>query len=95
MLNLENLDVFEISITQKTAKMPKGPFCQIGAHIILVFIAIMLMSKIYFPKTSLFSCLFAYNTVSDLNDCLYSTIFIYLFIYLFFVLRNVSPINIR
>ena len=29
MQNLENLDVFEISITQKTAKMPEGPFCQI------------------------------------------------------------------
>ena len=34
MLNLENLDVFEILITQKTAKIPQGPFCQIGAHII-------------------------------------------------------------
>ena len=33
MLNLENLDVFEILVTQKTAKMPEGPFCQIGAHI--------------------------------------------------------------
>ena len=33
MQNLENLDVFEILITQKTAKMPEGPFCQIGAHL--------------------------------------------------------------
>ena len=38
MQNLENLDVFEILITQnfdytKSAKMPEGPFCQIGAHI--------------------------------------------------------------
>ena len=40
MHNLENLDVFEILITQnfdytKSAKMPEGPFCQIGAHIYL------------------------------------------------------------
>ena len=37
MQNLENLDAFEILITQKTAKMPEGPFCQIGAHIFLRF----------------------------------------------------------
>ena len=30
---LKNLDIFEILITQKTAKMPEEPFCQIGAHI--------------------------------------------------------------
>ena len=34
MQNLENLDVFEILTTQKTAKMPEGPFCQIGAHML-------------------------------------------------------------
>ena len=33
MQNLENLDVFEILIKQKTAKMPEGPFCQIGAQL--------------------------------------------------------------
>ena len=33
MQNLENLDVFEILISQKTAKMSEGPFCQIRAHI--------------------------------------------------------------
>ena len=32
MQNLENMDVFEILITQKQNKMPEGPFCQIGAH---------------------------------------------------------------
>ena len=34
MQNLENLDVFEILMTQKHAKMSEGPFCQIRAHII-------------------------------------------------------------
>ena len=37
----------------------------LSIHIILVFIAILLKSEIYFPKISLFLCPFAYNTVSD------------------------------
>ena len=36
MQNLEILDVFEILITQKTAKMPEGPFCQISAQLQLM-----------------------------------------------------------
>ena len=32
MQNLENFHVFEILITQKSAKMPEGPFCQIHDH---------------------------------------------------------------
>ena len=37
MQNLENLDVFEILITKKTAKMPEGPFSQIGAQMHMRF----------------------------------------------------------
>ena len=33
MQNLENLDVFEILITQKSTKMPEGPFCQIPTQL--------------------------------------------------------------
>ena len=33
MQNLENLDVFLNIYYTKTANMPEGPFCQIGAHL--------------------------------------------------------------
>ena len=32
MQNLENLELFRNFDYTKTAKMPEGPFCQIGAH---------------------------------------------------------------
>ena len=54
----------------------------LSIHIILIFTAIMLKSKIYFPKISLFSCPFAYNTLIKMTVS--GTHFIYLFIYFCF-----------
>ena len=62
----------------------------LSIHIILILIAIMLKSKIYFPKISLFICPFALCLI---QLTLSGT---HLFTYLFnFVLLNVSPIQIR
>ena len=63
----------------------------LSKHIILIFIAIMLKSKIYFPKISVFSCPFAYNTLIKMTVS--GTHFIYLLFT--FVLLNVPPIKIR
>ena len=61
----------------------------LSIHIILILIAIKLKSKIYFPKISLFICPFALCLILL---TLSGTHFIYLF---YFVLLNVSPIQIR
>ena len=37
MQNLENLEVFETLITQKSTEMPEGPFCQIFNVRILIY----------------------------------------------------------
>ena len=62
----------------------------LSIHIIIILIAIMLRSKIYFPKISLFICPFVLCLI---QLTLSGTHFIY---FLFnFVLLNVSPIQIR
>ena len=61
-------DVVCFWLSQYLQQMKTNSHIQIALfskHIILIFIAIMLESKIYFPKISLFSCPFAYNTLSD------------------------------
>ena len=63
----------------------------LSIHIILILIAIMLKSKIYFPKISLFICPFSLCLI---QLTLSGTHFIYFFLSNF-VLLNVSPIQIR
>ena len=61
-------DVVCFWLSQYLQQMKTNSHIQIALlskHIILIFIAIMLESNIYFPKISLFSCPFAYNTLSD------------------------------
>ena len=65
MQNLENLDVFEILITQNLLKFPEGPFCQIGAHLYICSVSGPQIAKRYhtqsrarlnlLPSSSLFS----------------------------------------
>ena len=53
MRNIENLDVFEILITQKNAKMPKGPFCQIRTHIFLSLKIVFIIANSKDPEKML------------------------------------------